>query len=203
VKAVAQNVVGMTNSADTKQGADRGLMALVGAARSGDDRAWAELIERFDPMLRRGVSTFRLSTADVDDVVQGTWTKLYVHIDRIREPAAIPGWLMTTARRHALELLQVHTRELLTEEPERRAVTYETPESILLEAERRDAFVRAVSTLPERQRRVVALLAARPALEYEQVGSILKMPIGSIGPTRARGLANLERDAELRALVAA
>lgn len=193
----------MTNFADTRHGADPALVALVAAARGGDEGAWARLIERFDPMLRSGVSTFRLSKSDVDDVVQGTWTKLYVHIDRIREPAAIAGWLMTTARRQALEQLRVHARELLTDEPELRAATNETPESIVLEAERHDAFVRAVSTLPARQRRVVSLLAARPALEYEQVGSILHMPVGSIGPTRARGLANLERHAELRALVAA
>jgi RNA polymerase sigma factor (sigma-70 family) len=192
----------MTNLADTTHGADAGLVALVGAASSGDNDAWARLIERFDPMLRRVLSTFRLCKADVDDVVQGTWTKLFIHIDRIREPAAIAGWLATTARRQALELLQTHTRELLTDELELGVVCEETPETVLLEAERHDAFVRALATLPDRQRRLVTLLAARPALDYEQVGSILEMPMGSIGPTRARGLANLERDAGLRSLAA-
>jgi len=193
----------MTNLADTTHAADPGLVALVCGARSGNDDAWAQLIERFDPMLRRILSTFRLCRADVDDVVQGTWTKLYIHIDRIREPAAVAGWLATTARRQALELLQTHTREVLTDELDLDAVSNETPESVVLEAERHTAFLRAVSALPDRQRRLVTLIAARPALDYEQVGSILQMPMGSIGPTRARGLANLERDAQLRSLVAA
>jgi hypothetical protein len=49
----------------------------------------------------------------------------------------------------------------------------------------------------------VTLLLAQPALDYAQVGSLLAMPVGSIGPTRARGLARLEQDVELRSLVLA
>jgi RNA polymerase sigma factor (sigma-70 family) len=202
-RSTNDNANGRTSGDASPRVPDPRLVALVQSARAGDDRAWAGLVERFEPMLRSVLSTYRLPAADVDDVVQGTWMKLFTHIDRIREPAAIAGWLATTARRQALELLQTHTRELLTDEPDLGAVCEETPEQVVLDGERHDAFVRALAVLPDRQRRLVTLLAAQPALDYEQVGSILEMPVGSIGPTRARGLAKLERDSTLRALVAA
>jgi RNA polymerase sigma factor (sigma-70 family) len=177
------------------------LVALVKDARAGDELAWAQIIRRLDPRLRRSLRTYRLSPADVDDVLQATWTLLYRNIDRIRDPAAVTGWLVTTVRRQALQLLQAHKREWLTDDPDLGLVEHATPESEVLDAECHDAFLRALGTLPTRQRRLVTLLLAQPALDYAQLGSLLAMPVGSIGPTRARGLARLERNAELRSLV--
>ena len=182
---------------------DMQLVALVKDARAGDELAWAQIVRRLDPRLRRSLRTYRLSPADVEDVLQATWTLLYRHIDRIRDPAAVYGWLMTTVRRQALALLQSNKREWLTDDPQPGLVDHATPETKLLEAERHDAFLHALETLPTRQRRLVTLLLAQPALDYAQIGSLLAMPVGSIGPTRARGLARLEQDVELRSLVLA
>jgi len=194
----------LTDSATTRRtDTDAQLVALVQAAREGDAAAWEQLVKRFDPLLRKVAGSLRLTGPDVDDVVQATWTRLLIHIDRIREPAAIAGWLATTARRQGLALLQGRRCEQLTDDPDAGAVCHETPETVLLTAERHHAFVRAVALLPDRQRRVVTLLATQPALDYAQLGSILQMPVGSIGPTRARGLAVLERDVQLRSLCAA
>jgi hypothetical protein len=46
----------------------------------------------------------------------------------------------------------------------------------------------------------VTVLLTQPTLEYREVGELLSMPTGSIGPIRARSLARLARDAQLRAL---
>ncbi len=177
-----------------------GLVALVHAARRGNPAAWTALVERFDPALRKTARGYRLSTHDVEDVVQETWALLYAHIGRLREPAAVAGWLATTVRRQALRLLQAQTRERLTDDPDLGESPELTPEAVVLADERHAVFMRAVRTLPERQRRVVTLLMAQPNLDYQQLGDLLEMPVGSIGPTRARGLARLERDTELRHL---
>lgn len=181
-------------------GSDPALVALIYAARRGDDDAWSKLVERFDPMLRSVARSFRLATSDVDDVVQDTWVLLHSHVGRLREPAAVAGWLATTVRRQAMRLLQSQAREQLVDDPDFGASDERTPETVVLEAERHDAFMRAVRALPEQQRRVVTLLVAQPNLDYRELGTLLEMPVGSIGPTRARGLARLERDAELRHL---
>lgn len=182
---------------------DPELVALVLAARAGDGAAWTTLVGRFESTLRRIAGSYRLSPSDVDDIVQATWLDLLQGIDRVREPAAIAGWLDTTTRHKALRLLRSRGREQLTDDP---AVVdredSDEPEAAVLAGERRGALARALATLPERHRRLMTLLLLQPALGYEQVGVRLAMPVGSIGPIRARALARLARHPELRALAA-
>ena len=172
--------------------------ALVGAARRGDGPAWEQLIAAFSPMMRAIARSFRLAPSDVDDVVQDTWIALLASIDDLRNPAAVPGWLATTVRRRSLGLLRAAKHEQAAHDLPVEPADHRTPENALLATERRDVFLRAVGALPQRQRRVVTALAARPDLDYQQLATLLQMPVGSLGPTRARGLASLERDDELR-----
>ncbi len=179
--------------------ADADLAELVRAASAGDNLAWGRLVAGFDPMLRSVARSYRLSAQDVDDVVQATWVKLYEHIDHIREPAALAGWLATTVRRQSLRLLQRQVREQLTDDcdlvaDERR----DEPDAMLLESEQRVALNRALATLPDRQRRLMTLIVSQPDLSYEHISATLDMPVGSIGPIRARSLARMQRHAELR-----
>jgi RNA polymerase sigma factor (sigma-70 family) len=179
------------------------LETLVAAARSGDDRAWAQLVNRFDRMLRSVAGSYRLCAHDVDDAVQATWVKLHEHVGRVRDASAVAGWLGTTVRRESLRLLQSHVREHLTDEPELGADRVAGPEAQLLETERRLVLDRALSTLPDRQRRLLTLIVREPDADYEQIGATLDMPVGSIGPIRARSLARLQHHRELREFAAA
>ena len=97
--------------------------------------------------------------------------------------------------------LQVPAREQLTDDPRLgdRAET-EGPQERLLAAERGDVLARAVATLSDRHRKLMAVLATQPALDYDRVSEVLSMPRGSIGPIRARSLARLSRNPHLRAL---
>jgi DNA-directed RNA polymerase specialized sigma24 family protein len=70
----------------------------------------------------------------------------------------------------------------------------------LIAAERRAALYSAVAQLPVASRRLMTLMIARPGMSYEQVGEVLGMPIGSIGPTRLRCMARLSHMPEIRAL---
>ena len=180
---------------------DRRLVALVHGARAGDSEAWAQLVRRFDRMLRDIARSYRMGPTEIDDVVQATWVNLFEEIDRIREPAAIGGWLATVTRRHALRRIQAHTREQLTDDPKLGDGPDDNqPESTLLALERQAVLAAATARLPERHRHLMTVLLTQPTLEYREVAALLRMPIGSIGPIRARSLARLARDAQLRAL---
>lgn len=171
--------------------------SVVHAACNGDDAAWSQLVARHSPMLRGIARSYRLSHADVEDVVQTTFLRLYEHFDRIREPAALTGWLATTARRESMRLLQSHVREVLTDDPGLGAGdTTGSPHDRLLASERRIVLGRALAALPERQRALMALVAVDT--DYRQISAKLAMPVGSIGPIRARSLARLRRDPDLR-----
>jgi RNA polymerase sigma factor (sigma-70 family) len=150
-------------------------------------------------MLRIVAASCRLHSHDIDDAVQNTWIKLHKHIDDVREPSAIAGWLATTVRRESLRLLQSHVREVLTDDPISVDAGHENgPEEQLLEQERQLVLTRALATLPDRHRSLMMLIAGDAS--YEQIGARLDMPQGSIGPIRSRCLARLQRHRKLREL---
>jgi RNA polymerase sigma factor (sigma-70 family) len=173
----------------------------VHAARTGDAHAWTRLVEQFDGTLRHIARSYRLSPSDIDDVVQATWLEALMSIGRIREPAAIAGWLATVTRRNALRSRQLHVREQPTDDPRLGdGRDLDGPEERVLAAERASALAGAIAALPEHHRRLVTTFLSEPPLDYRQVGAELSMPVGSIGPSRARALAQLARHAPLRAV---
>jgi RNA polymerase sigma factor (sigma-70 family) len=175
--------------------ADHAVAGLAQDAAAGDERAWRDLVARFEPLLRGIVKGYRLDPADVEDVVQVTWLRAFRNLDRLNEPAAVGGWLAVTARREALRALQRGVREIPAEEPhtleEPDAVT---PETAAMERERRRALRAAVRRLPGRQRQLLATMLTRPGVSYGELSSELDMPLGSIGPTRERALGTLRND---------
>jgi RNA polymerase sigma factor (sigma-70 family) len=180
------------------------LGPLVRAAAHGDPGALEHLVARFDRMLRGIARSFRLSGWDADDMIQSTWLQFLQHGHTLRQPEAVSGWLATTARRQSLLMLQRHVREQLTDDPYHEVPgDHAEPDRELLAAELREALHEALAELPERQRELMRLLIERPELSYEDVSRQLAMPIGSIGPTRARSLERMRRTGRLQALQAA
>jgi RNA polymerase sigma factor (sigma-70 family) len=190
------------DAAEPHRTCDRELVALVRAAVAGDGRAFARLVARFDRPLRGIARQYRLSGWDADDVIQSTWMQFLEHGSKLREPAAISGWLVTTTRRYCLRVLQSHVRELLSADPAMRETGHDGGlESDMITAEQRAALDASLSQLTVRQRDLMTLLLDEPELSYEEVGRRLNLPVGSIGPTRQRSLARLRRTSQLRALM--
>ena len=90
------------------------LAALVSAAVRGEtrQRAWRLLVGRFSATIRAVARRHRLSAADQEEVAQRTWVRLVEHIESVREPAALGGWLATTARHECLRVLGASRREI-------------------------------------------------------------------------------------------
>jgi RNA polymerase sigma factor (sigma-70 family) len=181
----------------------RRLTATVHAAALGDHRAWNALVHQFTPVLRRVAKGYRLPPYDVDDVVQACWVSLLESLHTLREPEAVGAWLVTTARRQALRTRQREVRELLTETPlpEQQAAP-DCPATTVARAEREHALRDAVGRLPGRQRALLESLIAAPDRSYAEVSELLDMPVGSIGPTRERGLSRLRSDERLMQVTA-
>ena len=89
---------------------DRSVWDLVLAARGGRQDAWDELVVRFTPLVVCVVRRHRLRDADEDDVVQTLWLRLVEHLGDIRDPQALPGWIMTTTRNECLRLIKARQR---------------------------------------------------------------------------------------------
>jgi RNA polymerase sigma factor (sigma-70 family) len=161
----------------------------------------ASLVQHFTGRIRAVARAHRLRAHDADDVVQTTWLRLLEHRDRIRDPSALGAWLHTTARHESLRIIRDGGRV----EPvadDRLDARDPTPgaQERLEQQERVAALADAVRALPRRQRTLMAALLAETEESYAELAASLQMPIGSIGPTRARSLERLRQDPRLASL---
>jgi RNA polymerase sigma factor (sigma-70 family) len=178
---------------------------LVTRARNGDKQAWDALVERYAPLIWSICRRYRLADADAEDVGQGVWLQLVDQLDKIREPAALPGWLATAARRECARVL----RAVRGPHAARYALDAETipddqaqmAEQQVLVAERHAALREAFAHLLPCDQQLIALLIQDPPVPYAEISARLGIPVGSIGPTRGRCLDKLRRHPAIAALI--
>ncbi len=175
------------------------VAALVAAAGRGDERAWSDLVVRYTPLVYSVINSFRLSWSDAADTNQTVWLRLVEQLGRIREPRALPLWLVTTTRNECLRVLRDVRRtrsvdpldaELDNAAPEAVADSGEIEDRILT-AERHQVLRDGLRQLPSRCQQLLTLLVAEPPMSYEDISAHTGIPVGSIGPTRARCLDKL------------
>ena len=178
---------------------------LVSRASHGDQRAWDALVERYAQLIWSICRRYRLDHADTEDVGQSVWLHLVDQLDKVRNPAALPGWLATTTQRECTRVLRtrqgaqaagyVPDIENVSEEQTR------TAEEKLLVAERHAAVREALTDLSPACLQLMTMLAADPPVPYADISARLGIPVGSIGPTRARCLDRLRRHPAITALI--
>lgn len=181
--------------------ADQAVPELLQAAAAGDATAWNALVDRFSGLLWAVTRGYGLSEADAADVIQTAWLRLVEHLDRIREPDRVGSWLAAVARNEAFRMLRRRGRQIpvggeneleLMDPP-----SVEQPDGPLLNQGRDEKLWRSVAGLSERCRVLLRLLMADPPASYEEISTVLLMPIGSIGPTRSRCLERLRASVEI------
>jgi len=178
---------------------------LLSRARGGDQQAWDRLVERYAPLIWSVCRRHRLAGDDAEDVGQSVWLLLLGRLDTIREPAALPGWLVTTTRRECLRVVRAARQpgadwlpldlDVIPDEQSAPA------DQELLRAERHAALRAALADQPPASQALIALLAVDPPLPYTEISARLGLPLGSIGPLRSRCLDRLRRHPALAALI--
>ncbi len=184
---------------------DPAVIDLVTRARNGDKQAWDALVERYATLIWSICRRHRLSDADAQDVGQSVWLQLVDQLNRIRDPAALPGWLATVTRRECLRVLGGVRAPLapwyLTDAetiPDEQAGTAEQE---LLAAERDAALREAFRDLPPSGQRLILSLIQDPPVPYAEISASQGIPVGSIGPTRSGCLDKLRRHPAIAALM--
>jgi RNA polymerase sigma factor (sigma-70 family) len=172
--------------------------ALVRRAARGDQEAWDELVRGHAGLVWTVARLHGLSPSDAADVSQFTWLRLVEHIRGLREPERLAAWLATTARRESRRVARRAALQVPMEDLDRSGVGGDDPpppaDSRALLAERDARLWEAFRRLTPRCRELLGLLLMTDDdLSYAEVGGTLGMPVGSIGPTRARCLACLRR----------
>lgn len=164
---------------------------LVQACINGDAFAWTTLVERYRRLVFSVAIRCGLSSDDADDVFQIVFTTLFRRLEGLRDTTRLAAWLVTTTQRESWRVSKIsRTRSDLDES----LVDPSTPHSEIVELADRDQRVRdSMTRLDDRCRDLLTALFLEPdPASYDQIATRFGIPIGSIGPTRARCFKKLE-----------
>lgn len=163
---------------------------LVDACRAGDEDAWAHLIERYSALIASIPRRYRLSEDLVEEVFAEVCAILFRSLAGIRDAQALPRWVARTATRATWEIARRARRSLPPEMPELTGAA--PPDELVAAFEEEQIVRRALAAIPEKCRRLLRLLYFDPsAPSYDEIAHRMKVPRGSLGPTRRRCLDRL------------
>ena len=178
--------------------------ALVHACLQGHAAAWDALIDRYAALVYSLCLRMGLPSSDAEDVFQNVCVLLLEHLGGLRDTTRLAGWIVVTTKRESWRV-QGRKRPHLASELGDAAWTMEhaegafaerpdSPENDVLELESQQMMREALSRLPERCARLLNLLYnADTPPEYRDIAALLAIPVGSVGPTRARCLQSLRK----------
>lgn len=170
------------------------LAFTVRDAISGSQAAWDELVERFSGLVWGIARAHGLDHSDSSDVSQTVWLRLAEHIGRLRDPERVGGWLAVTARNESQRVARQRSHQVPVSNEHLVALpdpTRVSPDHELLAAEEATLLWNAFERIPNPCRTLLRMLMSDPPPSYSIVSETLGMPVGSIGPRRARCLNHL------------
>ena len=178
-------------------GSDRDL---IRRCRQGSAGAWRQLLNKYERLVYSIPLRYGLSRDDAADIAQVTFTILIQSLDTLSEDSRLGPWLVTVARRHSWRLLERNRRESASEHLEgadlaESAVLLGKSDADSIEHWELTAWLDAgLSKIGASCRELLLALYFQPeGSSYAEVAARLGMPVGSIGPRRARCLKSLRR----------
>ena len=178
---------------------------LVTACLEGQSEAWDTLIERYESLIFTLAVRGGLSPTDAEDVFQDVCLILLDHLGDLRDTNRLSGWLVSVTRREIWRRFRRREPALFSDLTEN-GHDVETigmplqeaplsPEEAFLEIEVQIQVRQALEKLPERCRNLLTLLyCTDPPCSYAEAAARLSLPLGSIGPDRARCLQRLQKN---------
>jgi RNA polymerase sigma factor (sigma-70 family) len=169
---------------------------LVKACLRGNEQAWSLLIDKYKALIYSIPVKYGLPPHDAADVFQATCTELLVRLPELREPRALPKWLMQVAHHECYRWKQQQKR-VVSRDSETDLPEPETPsiaESVIQQTQEEQMLREAMTALSPQCRRLVELLFFEtPSRPYAEVAKELGLAVGSIGFTRQKCMERLHR----------
>ena len=188
----------MTETLSSTRG-DSLVADLVIRARDGDKQAWDALVDRHMPLVW---STCRKYAPDEDDaarVSQTVWLRLVDHLDKVHDPAELPGWLVTTSQQECTRVRQARSPQARGQALGPQAVVGEAEHELIL-AQHHAALRGAFTQLSPRCQRLISMLSAEPPVPLPEISTMLGIPVESVRSECSRCLDKVRRQPGIAAL---
>lgn len=174
---------------------------LVEACRRGDESAWETIVYKYQNLLFSIPRRAGLGQDLASDVLQEVFTTLFEKLHTIEKPQFLRAWLVTTTQHKTIHLIQRETRgKPKSIDDDESEIAFEIPDSKILpdenliQLEREAHIEEALGKIDERCRRLLTMLyLEQEKTPYAEIAERVNIPLGSIGPTRARCLQKLTK----------
>jgi len=169
---------------------------LVKECLSGNEQAWTLLIDKYKALIFSIPVKYGLPPHDAADVFQATCAELLVRLPELREPRALPKWLMQVAH-HECYRWKRQQQRVVSRDAEPDLPEPETPaiaETVLQQTQEEQMLRDAMRVLSPQCRKLVEMLFFEvPARPYAEAAKELGLAVGSIGFTRQKCIDRLRR----------
>lgn len=185
-------------TADTEKPSVRTISdtTLVKRCLSGQEEAWSQLIDKYKALIYSIPVKYGLPPQEAADVFQGTCMELLTHLKNLREPRALPKWLIQVAH-HKCYHWKRQQQRLVSSDAETEVPEPEIPavaEMLVRQTEEEQMLREAMGNLAPRCRKLVEMLFFEfPSRPYSEIANELNLAVGSIGLTRQKCIESLRK----------
>jgi RNA polymerase sigma-70 factor (family 1) len=158
---------------------------LLDKISTGDEQAFELLFNHYYPLLRPLASSFSLTPQDIEETLQETFIRVWLHRDRLLDIENLQGWLVRVTSRECINTLRKNLR--FEKQAELSLVDRELPgkEETHLEievSEIKQQIYNAIQHLPE-QRRKIYLLSRQEGMKPAQIAEELSLSVSTVKNT--------------------
>lgn len=162
-------------------------------AADGDLRAFETILRRYGSLMNAYAARI-VSPSEAEDVVQETFITAWRELPTLENPAVVRSWLITIVTRKSIDRLRAR-REQEPLDDDTVAAPGDGPEQAADASSLDDALTRALSELPEDQRRCW-VLRELSGYGYQEIADELQLPVSTVRGLLARSRKTLIREME-------
>lgn len=172
---------------------DEDESAIVEAAFRGDNRAFEQIVIRYEQPIYHLCVRYMGNGADAEDVAQDAFVKVFMNREKFDIDKPFLPWLMTIARRLCIDRLRRNKRAYMTSSDTDAIQSNERgADELISEKETVRIISDSLQSLPEGQRETVVLYHV-DGLAYKEIAGVLNVPVGTVMTWLHRGRAKLQR----------
>ena len=153
---------------------------LVERSLAGDDMAFEYLFNRYGEAMRRLFLQRSTSAEDTEDLLQETFIKVYINLDRYSPQYTFGQWVYTIARNTHIDFERRRQEDLSIDEKfSSPAASTPSPEESMIHQQQRRQIEHYIEVLPEHYRRLFTMRFLDD-YSYDEIAEKLHLPMGTV-----------------------